>query len=382
MDIPITKPYFNSSEIEAVRDVILSGWVVQGPKVREFEALFKRFQNSKFALALNSATSGLYLALKALDIKNRDEVIIPSFTHPATANVVVNVGAIPVFVDIKLPEFTIAPYEIEKKITNKTRAIIPVHIFGLSAEMDKILEIAKEYNLYVIEDAACAHGTEYKGKKVGTIGDCGVFSFHPRKPITTGEGGMFVTDIEELAYKVEILRNHGESISDELRHKSESIIYPDYYLPGFNFRMTDIQGAIGVEQIKKISFIIDEKRKIANIYNELLIELEQKGYLILPYEPKDMLHTYQSYVILLTEKVNISRDRLSNKLKDKGISTRKGTYNVPMTRFYRERFSFKKSDFPNAEIADKNSLALPSYIGIKGEEIDYVISNLKNLIIS
>lgn len=342
--------------------------------------MFKEFQDCKFALAVSSATAALHLGLLALNIKRGDEVIVAAFTHPATANVVMHVGATPIFADIKLPAFTIDPKDIENRITNKTRVIVPVHIFGLSADMDPIMEIAQKFNLKVLEDAACALGAEYKGKKVGIIGECGAFSFHPRKPITTGEGGIFTTNDEGIANTVRILRSHGESLSDELRHKADEIAYPDYVSPGFNYRMTDIQGAIGVEQMKKLPHIMQEKRKIVRRYNELLSDLEEREYLVLPHLPEYMVHVYQSYVILLKERVRASRNELSNKLQKQGIATRKGTYHVPMTKFCRETFGFRKGDFPNSEKADERSLALPLYVGMGNKEIEYVVDNLRKLI--
>ena len=256
--IPITKPSFDESETKAVAEVLCSGWVVQGPKVREFERLFEEFQDCKHALATTSATTALHLALLSDGIRKDDEIIVPAFTHPATANVVMHVGAKPVFVDIRLPDFNIDPLEIEKKVTKRTKAIIPVHLFGFPADMDPIMDMAKSFRLKVIEDAACAQGTVYKEKKVGDIGDCGAFSFHPRKSITTGEGGMLATNSEEIADYAKILRSHGESISDLLRHKADELVYPDFVMLGFNYRMTDIQAAIGVEQMKKLPNILGE----------------------------------------------------------------------------------------------------------------------------
>lgn len=378
--IPVAKPYFDEGEIKAVEKVLLSGWVVQGPKVREFEDLFEKFQGCKYAVATTSATTALHLALLSLGIKKDDEVIVPAFTHPASANVVMHVGARPVFVDITLPDFNINPLEIEKEMTKRTKAIIPVHLFGLPADMDPIMDMAKKFKLRVIEDAACAQGTVYNGKKVGDIGDCGAFSFHPRKSITTGEGGMLATNNEEIAGCAKILRSHGESISDELRHKANQVIYPDFVRLGFNYRMTDIQAAIGMEQMKKLSYMLGQRRKIARRYNELLSDLEKEEYVLLPPQKVNFVHSYQSYVILMKEQIKWKRDRLSDELQKRGISTRKGTYNVPGTKFYRKTFGFKKGDFPNSERADERSLALPLYVGLGEEDINYIVANLCDLI--
>jgi dTDP-4-amino-4,6-dideoxygalactose transaminase len=378
--IPITKPFFDERETEAVTEVLSSGWIVQGPKVREFEKLFEDFQGCIHAVATTSATTALHLALVALDIGKDDEVIVPAFTHPATANVAMYVGAKPVFVDITLRDFNIDPLEIERKVANKTKAVIPVHLFGLPADMNPIMNVASNFKLRVIEDAACAHGATYNGRKVGAIGDCGAFSFHPRKPITTGEGGMLTTDNDEVASRARILRSHGESISDEMRHRADEIIYPDFVALGFNYRMTDMQAAIGVEQMKKLPYIVEEKRRLAFRYNEMLSDLAREEYLTLPLPIDGFVHAYQSYVILLNEKVNITRDALSNELQKQGIATRKGTYHVPGTRFYREVFGFKKGDFPNSETADKRSLAFPLYAGMEDGDISFVVENLRDLI--
>ncbi len=378
--VPIAKPFFDQREIKAVEKVLSSGWIVQGPQVKKFEGLVARLQRSKHAIATTSATTALHLALASLDIKQEDEVIVPAFTHPSTANVVRYVGAIPVFVDITIPDFNIDANAIEKKITKKTRAIIPVHLFGLPADMDPIMDIAKNYKLKVVEDAACALGAEYKGNKVGGIGDCGAFSFHPRKAITTGEGGMLTTNNDEIAFRARVLRSHGESITDEERHKADEIIYPEFIMLGFNYRMTDIQASIGVEQMKKFPTILKERRKLASKYDDLFADLEKKEYLLLPPQRDGFVHTYQSYVILLKNRVNIGRDELSNELQKRGIATRKGTYHVPTLKYYQETPGFKKEGLANSEIADESSLAIPLYVGMEAGDIDYVAENLQDLI--
>jgi len=378
--IPIAKPYFDEKEIKAAAEVLSSGWIVQGPKVMEFERLIEDFQGCKHAIATTSATASLHLALIALKIREDDEVIVPAFTHPSTANVVRHVGAVPVFVDVKLPDFNIDPSKIENKITKKTKAIIPVHLFGLPADMDPIMEVAKHFTLKVVEDAACALGTVYRGRKVGNIGDCGAFSFHPRKSITTGEGGMVTTGNKEIADRVRMLRSHGESLSDEFRHKSDEVVYPDFELLGFNYRMTDIQAAIGVEQMKKLPYMLEERRRIAHRYNDLLSDLEKEEYLLLPSQRDGFFHSYQSYVIFLKDKVRIGRDRLSNELQKRGIATRKGTYYVPGIKCYRESSRIEKRDLHNSKKADDRSLALPLFVGIDKKDIEYVVDNFQSLI--
>jgi dTDP-4-amino-4,6-dideoxygalactose transaminase len=258
--------------------------------------------------------------------------------------------------------------------------MIPVHLFGLPAEMDPVMEVARNFKLKVVEDAACALGTVYKGKKVGVIGDCGAFSFHPRKSITTGEGGMVTTNAQEIADRVRMLRSHGESLSDEFRHKSDEVVYPDFELLGFNYRMTDIQAAIGVKQMEKLPYILEERRRIAKRYDELLSDLVKEEFLLLPPEGPGLKHSYQSYVVLFREKMKQTRDRLSNELQKRGIATRKGTYHVPGTKYYRQTIGSKKGDFPKSETADEKSLALPLYVGMDDSDIDYVVDHLKDLI--
>jgi dTDP-4-amino-4,6-dideoxygalactose transaminase len=246
--------------------------------------------------------------------------------------------------------------------------------------MDPIMEVAKHLNLKVVEDAACALGTVYKGRKVGIIGDCGAFSFHPRKSITTGEGGMVTTDNKEISDRVRMLRSHGESLSDEFRHKSDEVVYPDFELLGFNYRMTDIQAAIGVEQMKKLPYMLEERRRIAHRYNDLLSDLEKEEYLLLPPQRDGFVHSYQSYVIFLKDKVRIGRDTLSNELQKRGIATRKGTYHVPGIKCYRENDVFATGDLGNSIKAGDRSLALPLFVGMERSDVDYVAENLRYLI--
>jgi dTDP-4-amino-4,6-dideoxygalactose transaminase len=380
MRIPISKPYFGEEEKKAVLEPLETGWVVQGPKVREFERLFEQFQGCRHAIATTSATTALHLALLSVGVKPGDEVIVPAFTHPATANVVGSMGAKPVFVDVRLQDFNIDPERIEERISKKTKAIVPVHLFGCPADMDPILELASRFDLKVVEDAACAHGAEYHGTMVGIMGRCGVFSFHPRKVITTGEGGMLTTNDELLAAEVSILRSHGESLSDEVRHRADEVIYPDYGSLGYNYRMTDLQAAVGTEQMRKLPHILRERGRIASRYMELLAELEEDGFVGLPRQEYGTVHVFQSFVILLKEKVEKSRDKLSNELNKIGIATRKGTYHVPGTRFYRETFGFRAGDFPNSEWAEKRSLAIPLYVPMTDEEVGYVVEHLRQTI--
>ena len=377
--IPIAKPYFDDREKKAVAKVLDSGWVVQGPRVAEFERSICLYTGSGFAKATTSCTTALHLALIACGISHGDEVIVPSFTYIATANSVEYVGAKPVFVDIDLKTFNIDVRQIEGKITPKTKAIIPVHLFGLSADMDPILKLAKKYNLKIIEDAACALGTWYKGRHAGTIGDCGCLSFHPRKSITTGEGCMVLSNNHEIADNIEALRNHGAAISDLARHKKRGYLLPKFNILGFNFRMTEFQAAIGVEQMKKFSGILAAKKELADFYDKNLPDC-----LIAPYTPPGYLHGYQAYVCLFKggeeyplKKQSKARNDIMVTLDKEGIATRQGTHAVHALGYYRKRYNIKEGDFPNSFKAECLSIALPLYKGISKIEQNYVVDKLR-----
>ncbi|MFA7385338.1 MAG: DegT/DnrJ/EryC1/StrS family aminotransferase [Candidatus Paceibacterota bacterium] len=367
--IPITKPYFDNKEIEAVKKVIKSGWIVQGNKVKEFEEMVARYIGVKYAIAVSSCTAGLHLSLEALGIGIDNEVIIPSFTFAATANVVENQKAKTVFVDIEPDTFNIDASKIEKAITKNTKAIMPVHLFGLSANMAEIVKIAKKHNLSIIEDAACALGTKYKGKHVGTFGSTGCFSFHPRKAITTGEGGMVVTNNKKTAEKLISLRDHGSDVSDFKRHKSDSFNLPDHSLAGFNYRMTDIQAAIGVEQMKKLPLILKERKRIAENYNKAF---KNVPYLLTP-PINNSNHTYQSYILKIKEK----RNDLAKFLIRNNISSRPGTQSVPHLSYYKNKYGYNEKDFNLSFSVEKTTLTLPLYVGMKRKDQDFIINKIK-----
>lgn len=353
--------------------VLDSGWVVQGPKVAEFEKKMAKFTGASYAVATTSCTTALHIALISLGIGPGDEVIVPAFTFVATANVCEYVGAKPVFVDIDLDTFNIDVNKIEKALTGKTKAIIPVHLFGLAADMKPIMAIARKYQLAVVEDAACAIGAKYCGKHVGTMGDIGCFSFHPRKAITTGEGGLYTTNQKPLAISAISLRDHGMAVSDLNRHKGGAHTLPTCNIVGYNYRMTDLQAAIGVEQVRKLRDILQKRIAKAKIYNRAF---KNHQFLQIPFAPDYSNHTYQSYVLLVKENSPLARDEISQKLAAKGIATRPGTQNVPLLGFYRKKYGYTKKDFPNSTYANENSLTLPLYSKMSDSQQNFVIEQL------
>ena len=384
--IPITKAIFDESDLSLIQEPLKSGWVVQGKYVREFERLFAEMSGSRHALATTSCTTALHIAMAALGIGPGDEVLVPAFTWIATANCVEYVGAKPVFVDIDLKTFNIDVGQIESRITPRTRAIIPVHLFGLLADMDPIMEIAERHGLRVVEDAACAFDSWYRGKHAGTFGEFGCFSFHPRKAITTGEGGMITTQSDELAALCSSLRDHGATRSDFQRHHQKaSFLLAQYPHLGYNFRMTDIQGALGVTQMRKSSHIMAGRREAAARYDQMLADID---WLQLPYSNDNFVHGYQSYVCLFDpdsatldahEAAFERRNGIMTSLEAQGIITRQGTHSAAHTAFYSEKYGIRPEDFPNAYIAERLSITLPLYAGMTDAESEQVVSALKAL---
>ncbi len=374
--IPISLPVTGVEEWEACKEPIVSGWLTSGPKVREFEQLFALRHNVKHAMAVTSATTALHLALVALGVKEGDEVIVPAFTWVSTANVVLYCGAKVVFADIDPVTFNLDPSDLKKRITPKTKAIIPVHLFGLCADMDKIKEIAG--NIPLVEDGACAAGASYKGTPAGALGTIGCFSFHPRKSVTTGEGGMITTNDDHLADIMGMLRNHGASISEEQRHHgAKPYMLPDFNLMGYNYRMTDLQGAVGVVQIKKLDKFIDERQKWAEFYTS---ELKEVKWLRMPSQVAGFKHGWQSFVTFVDEsKAPASRNEIMELLQQQGISTRPGTHAVHMLNFYKEKYELASEDYPGAMAANNYSMAIPLHNRMSEEDFKYVVSVIKSL---
>ena len=390
MNIPITKTIFGDEEKEAIVKPLETGWVVQGPNVAKFQNMFADFTGSKYAHAASNCTTALHLGLEAMDITKGDKVIVPSFTYVASANAVEYTGAEVVFCDIDLKTFNIDETKLEEiiKKDSSIKAIMPVNLFGLCANMPYIMELAKKYNLKVIEDSACGFDGWIGDKHSGTFGDCGCFSFHPRKSICTGEGGMLITDDEDIANKVSQLKDHGASKSDLQRHKEKGgSLLPDFTMRGYNYRMTDMQGALGVCQMDRKEYIMNGRREVASKYDEVLKDISQ---LLTPYIPENYKHGYQSYVCIFTDgedisnltkeqidRINIKRNIFMEKLEEMTIATRQGTHAVHTLCYYKNKNNFKDEDFLMSYAADRLSIALPLYAGMTNEEFDYVISNIK-----
>jgi dTDP-4-amino-4,6-dideoxygalactose transaminase len=384
MKIPITKPFFGPEEMRAVQLPLESGWVVQGTFVRKFEEKFSTFTGAPFSIATTSCTTALHIAVAALGLKPGDEVIVPGFTWISTPNVVEYMGAKPIFCDINLNTFNINTKLIDTLITPRTVGIIPVHLFGLCSDMGPILEIAKKHHLWVIEDAACAFGAWYHGCHAGTFGEIGCFSFHPRKSITTGEGGMITTAQPEIDRLSRILRDHGASRTDFDRDAMKSaFLLSDYNHLGYNYRMTDIQGALGCAQMERAKWILEERSKRAHLYDEILRSVE---WLELPKVPNGYIHGYQAYVCLFrpqeptlknVDRLHWQRNDLMMRLEEKGIATRQGTHAPVIQGYYVEKYKLRPERFPNAYLADRLSLTLPLYAQMTEAEQAMVINELK-----
>lgn len=372
--IPITKPYFDEKELQKVKECLDSGWVTQGPMVQEFERLFCEYQNCKYGVAVSSCTAALHIAVMALGLKEGDEVIVPAYTWITSASCAEYVGAKARFVDVEKETMNIDPLKIEEAVTERTKAIVAVHLFGNPARMDEIMTIAERYHLRVIEDCACAIGTTYKGKKVGTIGDIGCFSFHPRKAITTGEGGMCSTNDRTLYEKLLQYRNHGASAvrkGDEYGKPYYMGIYDDI---GYNLRLSDIQAAVGVAQFEKIDMLLKDRKESAEYYIDRLSDFDK---IILPMADADCGHTYQSFVILIKSGDRELRNGIMDKMQMEGIQTRPGTIAITRTEYNCKKYGLKAGDYPIAEFCEDASITLPIYPFMEREEQDRIIKLLQ-----
>ena len=382
--IPITKVLIGEEELRAVQLPLETGWLVQGPHVEAFEEKFSAYTGAQHAIATSSCTTALHTSVAALGLKPGDEVIVPAFTWVATANVVEYLGARPVFCDVNLATFNIDPAAIEELITDRTVGLLPVHLFGLSADIDPIMELARKHGLWVVEDCACSFGGWYFGKHTGTFGEAGCFSFHPRKSITTGEGGMITTQRDDFANLSRSLRDHGASRSDHARHASSgAFLLSEYEHLGFNFRLTDIQGALGSAQMDRADDVLDKRRRRAALYDEMLADVE---WLVTPVVPENYIHAYQAYVCLFRpeeptmdnfQRLNEQRNALMAELERRGVATRQGTHSPILTTFYASRYDLRPEGFPQSVLADRLGLALPLFPQMTDEEQETVVRELR-----
>ena len=368
--IPLSSPDITKKEIDIINKVLASSYLSIGPKIKEFEKKLAEFIGVKYAVGVNSGTSGLHLCIRGLNIKDGDEVITSPFSFIASANCMLFERAKPVFVDIDENSLCLDPDKIEEKITSKTKAILPVHIFGHASQMDKIMEIAKRHNLKVIEDACEAIGAEFKGQKVGSFGDVGVFAFYPNKQITTAEGGMVATNNEKIANLCRSMRNQGRDDEDTswLSHKRL----------GYNYRMSELSAALGVAQMERIEEILKKRQWVADLYNQKLSRV--KG-LIVPKGLPGIKMSWFVYVVRLDpQRFNKkNRDKIINQLKSKGISSKEYFPPIHLEPFYKKTFGFKPGDFPITEKTSGSTIALPFHNNLKETEINYISECLAQL---
>jgi len=371
--VEIASPSVGQDEWEAIKAPLEAGWLTTGPMVADFERAFSRRHGVRRSVATTSCTTGLHLALAAVGIGPGDEVIVPAFTWVATANVVLYCGAKPVFVDVDPMSYNLDAAGVRAAVTSRTRAVIPVHLFGLCADIDAIRSACGD--VLVIEDAACAAGASYLGRPAGSLGAVGVFSFHPRKVITTGEGGMLTTDNDLLADRATCLRNHGAAVSEEMRHAgSAPYLMPDFDEVGFNYRMTDMQAAVGLVQLAKLDAFIEERQRWAKWYASALGDLD---WLQLPKVPDGYCHAWQSYVAVIRD--GRDRQRVMEALHQAGIASRPGTHVPPELGLYRDRVGLRAGTFPHASMLGRQSIALPLHNRITESDLEAVSEVLHRL---
>ncbi|BAP55036.1 DegT/DnrJ/EryC1/StrS aminotransferase [Thioploca ingrica] len=373
--IPLLIPWLGEEEINAVAKVIRSGWISQGPKVIEFENAMAQYVGTKYAVATNACTSALHLALRLSGVGQGDKVICPSFTCMATANAIHHTGALPVFAEINPRTYNLDPEAVAEVITSQTKAILVVHQIGLPADIDSFKVLAKKHDLILIEDSATSLGATYKGQRVGSLGAPTGFSFHPRKMITTGEGGMITTDDAKLAEQARILRATGASISDLARHQAKGVLIQEYADVGYNYRMTDIQAAIGLVQLSKLETMLEQRATQAQRYDVILAQIDE---IEVPYVPPYATHAYSSYLIRLKPNCSIKRNELLQSMAEKGISCRIGIQPLHWEPFYRNLYG--EMHLPITEDIAQTTMFLPIYPGLSEEKQNQIIYILKKLL--
>lgn len=381
--IPVAKPSLGEEEARAARETILSGWVTQGPKVRKFEEDFAACVGARHACAVSNCTASLHLALLAVGVRPGDVVVTVSHSFIATANAVRHCGAEPSFVDIDHETYNMSPELLERRLregspAGRIAAVLPVHQMGMPCDLDAILRIARSFKLPVVEDAACAVGSEVRlsgrgWEKIGRPhGDVACFSFHPRKVLTTGDGGMLVTDDPDHDRLFRLLRQHGMSVSDAQRHGSKKVVFEDYLVTGYNYRMTDIQAAVGIEQLRRLPGLVAERRRIADAYRE---GLRGVRWLALPREPEYCRTNWQSFPVRVLPGAPVSRDELMQRLLDAGISTRRGIMNAHQEPPYRDA----AWSLPLSEEARDSVVLLPVFCPMSDAQLQRILEALRGI---
>lgn len=398
-NIPIMRPYYDDAEAKAVAETLSSGWVAQGPRVAEFEKKVAEHEGCKFGVATTNCTTALHLLFLSVGFGAGQDVLVPSFTFVATGNAVEYTGAQAVLVDVNTKTFDIDVPLLEhfiqerytekedgwfnKKTGNRLSGVVPVNEFGLCANIPAVNNLAKKYRLIVVEDSACALGAMINGIHQGGFGNPSAVSFHPRKSISTGEGGMILCNDQSIADHARKLRSHAASISEVQRNLSKGYLLPEFNEIGYNYRMTDIQGAIGIEQMKKLDWIAEKRAYYANRYSRLLPQVI--SFLDTPFVPEGYTHAWQTYCTMVNiDKIgrntvsegNVFRNELMDQLEQNGIATRQGTHALHMLGYYRDKYGYSYEDLPNAYTCDRLSIALPLYVQMTEEDQDYVIEKI------
>jgi dTDP-4-amino-4,6-dideoxygalactose transaminase len=373
--IRLTIPSIEEDDIEAAASILQSGLLVQGEQVAKFEKAIASYVGTEYAIAVSSGTAALHCALLAIGIGTDDLVIIPAFSWTATANAVELCGGRPIFVDIDIDTYNLCTTSLEIKVREimndssnrrKLKCIMPVHAFGQMADMEKIMEIADHYKISVIEDAACALGASINGRQAGTWGVMGCFSFHPRKAITTGEGGIIATNRKEFVNHIHALRNHGQEAF---------VTKPDFIIPGYNYRITEFQAAIGLTQLSKLDRIIQKRRQLASFYNENLPSKFVKH----PVISANSNPVHQAYVVLLLNNLSERRHEIIEKFKGRGIETTIGTVHIPLTKYYSSKYGYKPGDFPVCDQVSRKAWTLPLYESLTNKAQKQILEQVLSL---
>jgi len=372
MKVPYFVPWITKQDRIAINRTLGNRWLTNGPKLKEFEEKLGDFIGTKYATGVGNATQALHLALRSLDIGIGDEVIVPTFTFVATANAAIYCGAKPIFADVSKDTFTILPEEIENKITNKTKAIIPVHYGGQACDMDEILALAKKHSLYVVEDCAHSLGSKYKNRMCGAMGQVGCFSFYAIKVITTGEGGMITTSNSKINKKTKLLRSQGMSIQAKDRETKAKWQY-DIIDLGYNYRLDEIRASLGVSQFNRINQTTQMRIKIAKKYDEFIKKI--KG-LSIPKTKSDRNHIYHLYTIKVEKDYHLTRDGLFKKLSKKGIGTSVNYYPLHLMTLYKKNYKVSQKKFSNSNKLKDKVLCLPIFPGMTEKQVEYVVSNI------